>query len=158
MKKVLKRKNDFKPFVKKSNGEVTIMMEYQPISKDMGWCLTHTFTGNPSIDEIKSFVNNRINKQTENKILSGLTYNGKIVWLSMENQQNYEADYILATKTDGKNLPIVIKIGDNSSYEYITFHDIDEYTEFYLKVVSHIRQCIQEGWANKDAIDWTLYQ
>lgn len=157
MKTAIKKLKDFKPIERKSNGNVTIMMEYKPISKDMGKCLIHTFTNNPSMDEIKTFIIEYINSQTDAKILSGLTYQGKMVWLSSENQQNYKSAYDLAIQTNGQILPVTIKVGDTTDYSYITFNTIDELSDFYITGYRHIQSCLEEGWKKKDSIDWSLY-
>ena len=31
-------------------------------------------------------------------------------------------------------------------------------SQFYLGIVSYIKQTISEGWARKDSIDWSAYE
>ena len=51
------------------------------------------FNHKPSDAEIKSTICGWIDEQTRNAILSGFSYEGNTVWLSIENQTNYERDY-----------------------------------------------------------------
>jgi hypothetical protein len=72
-------------------------------------------------------INDYYNKQTDYKIVSGFKWKEKPVWLSSENQFNFKAAYDLAKQTDGANLPVMFKIGEeNGDPVYYTFETIEE--------------------------------
>ena len=106
--------------------------------------MEHRFYSKPTLEEVKTIITNFINEQTDLKILSGLRYDNQLVWLSAENQANYKAAYDLAVQTQGESLPYKVKLGTEDTPVY--------------KVQRHINDTINEGWARKDAIDWSLYQ
>jgi hypothetical protein len=79
------------------------------------------------------------------------------IWLSTENQFNYKAAYDLAVQTNGANLPIVFKFGDDNETVYHEFNDLNEMSEFYMASIAYIQNTLAEGWQKKDSIDWTFY-
>lgn len=114
----------------------------------------------PTIDEIKESILTDINSQTDEKILKGFVWNNKPVWLSSENQFNFKAAYDLAIQTQGQNLPLKFKLGENEDNEpvYHTFSTVEELNEFYLSAIAFIQQCLNEGWKLKDSIDFSVYK
>lgn len=127
---------------------------------EVGYNYRERFDHKPAADEIKSIIISLINKQTDEKILSGFKWNGINVWLSTENQINFKAAYDLAVQTNGTNLPIKFKLGEDAEGNpmYHTFSDIDTFTDFYVSAVKHITSCIGEGWTEKDNINITKFQ
>lgn len=113
-----------------------------------------------TFEEVKEAILSDINAQTDEKILSGFVWNDKPVWLSSENQFNFKAAYDLAVQTEGQSLPVKFKLGENEEGEpvYHTFEDMTEFTDFYTKAIAYINQCLNEGWARKDVIDWNDYK
>lgn len=111
----------------------------------------------PSLEQIKSFILNAINKRTDEKILSGFVWNDNRVWLSSENQFNYKAAYDLAVQTNGANLPTVFKFGDNDNPTYYKFETIEELQDFYTKAMKFINEQLAIGWVKKDSINWGEY-
>lgn len=111
----------------------------------------------PTLEEIKNEIISLINSTVDNNILQGYQYSGKLVWLSSENQFNYKAIYDIAVQTSGENLPTTVKLGTDESPEYVTFNTLDEMKEFVTGFISHIQNALQEGWKEKDSIDWSLY-
>lgn len=150
------------------NGSITIAFDYEPfynIDEDgnktetsLGTWSVHSFPRKPSFAQIQSFILAAINKRTDELILSGFTWNGMQVWLSSENQFNYKAAYDLAVQTNGANLPTVFKFGDNTNPVYHKFDTVEELSDFYMKAMSYINNCLAIGWAKKDAIDWEQYK
>lgn len=116
------------------------------------------FLHKPTMQEIQSVILGWFNKRTDELILSGFTWNGMQVWLSSENQFNYKAAYDLAVQTNGANLPTVFKFGDNTNPVYHKFDTVEELSDFYMKAMSYINNCLAIGWAKKDAIDWEQYK
>lgn len=113
-----------------------------------------------TLEEIKDAICQDINRQTDSKILSGFMWNNNPVWLSTENQFNYKAAYDLAVQTQGANLPIKFKLGEDAEGNpiYYTFTDVATLGDFYIKAMQYIQECLVEGWERKDSIDWNEYR
>lgn len=128
-------------FYKKKNGKVTLKM-------------------------VKKAVWDDINKQTDEKILSGFTWSpdgGETsihVWLSEENQRNFSEAQRIALMMPEAILPVTFKLGEekDGTPVYHEFTTAEELTGFYLGAVAYINQCLAEGWQRKDGIDWEPYQ
>lgn len=112
----------------------------------------------PSLEQIKTFILNAINKHTDEKILSGFVWKDNQVWLSSENQFNYKAVYDVAVQTNGANLPLVFKFGDSENPIYYKFEELEDLQDFYLKALEHINEQLVIGWKKKDSIDWSTYK
>lgn len=113
-----------------------------------------------TLEDIKEAILADINAHTDEKILSGFVWNGKPVWLSSENQFNFKAAYDLAVQTQGQNLPLKFKLGENEDNEpvYHTFNTVEELNDFYLSAIAFIQRCLNEGWELKDSIDFSVYK
>lgn len=116
------------------------------------------FTHKPTDEEIRSTVMDWYNKQTDEAILSGFSWEGNLVWLSAENQFDYKAAYDLAVQTDGATLPVKFKFGTDDQPVYWTFDTLNDLTDFYMAVVRHIQDSLNAGWANKDNFDIEKYR
>lgn len=114
----------------------------------------------PTIDDIKDAIKGDINTMTDDKILSGFMWRNIPVWLSEENQMNFKAAYDLAYQSGGATLPVTFKLGEDGQGEpiYYEFTNMDDFTDFYTKAVAYIQQCLSDGWAEKDSIDWSVYE
>lgn len=112
----------------------------------------------PSLEQIKTFILNAINKRTDEKILSGFVWNDSQVWLSSENQFNYKAVYDVAVQTNGANLPLTFKFGDSENPIYYKFEELEDLQDFYLKALEHINEQLVIGWKKKDSINWEQYK
>ena len=110
----------------------------------------------PTIAEVKADIEALINGEIEKKILSGFEWRGIKVWLSLENQMNFKAAYDLAVQTDGERLPKKMKLGEDEDGRpvYHTFEDLAEFTDFYTKAIAYVSDCLNEGWEEKDSIDY----
>ena len=110
----------------------------------------------PTIAEVKADIEELINAHTDAKILTGFSWNGKPVYLSSENQFNFKAAYDLAVQTSGKTLPVKFKLGEDrrGNAVYHTFEDLAEFTDFYTKAIAYVSDCLNEGWEEKDSIDY----
>ncbi|MBQ4589116.1 MAG: hypothetical protein IJA95_07500 [Bacteroidaceae bacterium] len=98
------------------------------------------------------------NEKIDKKILEGFVWNDMSVWLSTENQFNYKAAYDLAIQTGGMNLPIKFKFGTTDEPVYHTFETLEELSDFYVKAMAYINTCLEEGWIEKDSINWEDYK
>lgn len=114
----------------------------------------------PTIAEIRSDIDNLINSQTDAKILTGFSWNGKPVYLSSENQFNFKAAYDLAFQTGGANLPAKFKLGEDAEGKpvYHTFTKTEVLADFVMKAFAFINAVLKEGWQEKDGIDYSLFQ
>lgn len=115
------------------------------------------FDSKPSLVEIKEAFEEMFNKSTENMITNNFVYDGNNISLTKENQMNYKAAYDLAMQTNGANLPYKIKASKNGVRNYIIFENTVEFTQFYVAMNKFINKCLEDGWAAKDAIDYSVY-
>ena len=122
--------------------------------------LNKTSTNALTLDIVKTAILGDINHRTDEKILSGLVWQDKPVWLSQENQFNFKAAYDLAVQTQGATLPVTFKLGEqeDGTPVYHTFETMEDSTDFYTAAVNHIHQSVADGWLEKDGIDWTPYE
>lgn len=116
------------------------------------------FKHKPSLEKLQEVIKAWFNKQTEDKIIGSFEWNGMPVWLNSENQFNYKTAYDLAVQTNGGSLPIKFKFGTDEVPVYYTFESLEEFTDFYTKAVAHVNTVLNEGWENKDSINWELYK
>lgn len=134
--------------------------------------------GKPTFQMAKNAILEDINSQTDYKILTAFQWtltkgwkmeNGQKVdltgetvnvWLSNENQNNYSEGHSIAEKHADEFLPITYKVSEDGAETaiYEDFEDFETLDRFYLAVAAFKNNTLKEGWAIKDAIDWTPYQ
>lgn len=68
--------------------------------------MEHEFNHQPTIEEVKNIITEYYNHITNQKILTGFSFQGNAVRLSTENQFNYKTAYELAVQTNGATLRI----------------------------------------------------
>lgn len=110
----------------------------------------------PSLAEVKSMVLARINQNVQERILNGLKYRGRMVWLSAENQRNIALDYALAKGGDLQEMPTV-KLGCDDDFELYTFESAEEFVDFAKQVQAHVCQALADGRKEKEGVDWSAY-
>lgn len=163
---MMKRKARKEQFVPYSNNGTSCYISYDfnpvlnknGVDTGLGEWYVSVFKKIPTMDMIKKEILAHYNKKIDDRILSGLTWRGYSIWLSTENQFNYKAAYDVAVQTNGKNLPIVFKFGNNDESIYYEFKDMETITDFYFSFLEYIQKTLKEGWEEKDSIDWSLYQ
>lgn len=113
----------------------------------------------PTINNVKDAVIKDINDRTDEKILSGFVWNDINVYLSSENQRNFSEAQRMASAIPAI-LPLTFKLGEDSEETpvYHTFETAEELNEFYMSAFAYINQCLNEGWQEKDSIDWSEYE
>ena len=112
-----------------------------------------------SLQDVKDAIIADINARTDEKILSGFVWNGKPVWLSAESQTNFSAAEYTASTKNGLGLPVTFKLGEQDGTPvYHEFTTVEELSGFYLQAQAYIKQCLGEGWQEKDSIDWAPYE
>ena len=122
-----------------------------------GWTYRERFTRKPTMEEIKEIIIAQINRNVEEKILCGLVWKDMPIWLSTENQFNYKAAYDLAVQTGGQSLPVKFKFGTDEQPVYHTFTTLDDLQEFYMTSLAFVQQVLDEGWAEKDGLDLSVF-
>lgn len=113
----------------------------------------------PTIEQVKEAVKADIDAQTDAKILNGYEFTPDgaeepiTVWLSKESQTNFSEAHRLQV------IPVKFKLNETEDKRpiYHTFETFEELDRFYKGGVQYINQCLNEGWARKDAIDWQPY-
>ncbi len=112
-----------------------------------------------SLEFIKEAILGDINSRTDQKILSGFVWNDVNVWLSAENQRNFSEAQRMASAIPAI-LPLTFKLGEDAEENpvYHTFETAEELNAFYTSAFAYINQCLNEGWQEKDSIDWSKYE
>lgn len=116
------------------------------------------FDHKPTAEEIKATALSYYNEEVTDVILSGMEYDGALVWLSTENQFNYKAAYDMAVQTDGQSLPVTFKFGSDEEPIYKEFTTLEELRSFYTTCLNYVQTALKEGWNKKDSFDVTLYE
>ena len=155
--------DDFRP-VSEDQSRVVIMYELN-VKEDSGLAEWYQVTfykkkGIPTLEQAKQAVFEDINRQTDEKILTGFVWNDINVWLSEENQRNFSEAQRIAMFSPESIMPVTFKLGEDNEGKpvYHEFETAGELTDFYLHAVAFINQCLTEGWKRKDSIDWTPYE
>ena len=115
---------------------------------------------NISLQDVKDAILDDIDAQTDAKILNGYEFRPDgatepiTVWLSKESQTNFSEAHRLQV------IPVKFKLNETEDKQaiYHTFETFEELDRFYKGGVQYINQCLNEGWARKDAIDWAPYE
>ena len=145
------------------NGEKVIGEDGNPIvtgqrETDLCSALVEAFHEKVTESAARSRLAKYYDSITDWKILSGFEWEGMKVWLSMENQFNYKAAYDLAVQTNGASLPVTFKFGATEEPIYHEFTTVVELTDFYTQAMAHVNSVLADGWAKKDALDWSEYE
>lgn len=121
-----------------------------------GYNMRKNYDHKPTAIELKEDITALIDNCTDSKILQGFRWNEANVYLSTENQMNYKAAYDLAIQTSGATLPVKFKLGEDESGNaiYHTFEELSEFSDFYTKAIAYVSTCLNEGWEEKDSIDY----
>lgn len=162
MSKISGQYNDFH-YISEDESRLIIGYDLKQVSETMyEWYEIYIYKKQKSylsFQDVKDAILDDINSQTDYKILTGLVWNDKPVWLSTENQFNFSEGERKA-KDNPSRLPITYKIGQDSDGNpvYHTFTTVEEITGFYDTCFAYINQCLNEGWQRKDSIYWTPYE
>lgn len=117
----------------------------------------HDFSHRPTADEIKSLYVELVNEDVQKRIREGFFYGNTPVWLSIENQLDYMGAFMLATQTNGQNLPVTFKFGTDDFPVLTNFQTIEDLTAFYYAMNTHIQECVADGWERKSLFDVEPY-
>ena len=103
-----------------------------------------------TFDVVKAAIINDIDERVKEKIISGMVWNGKPVWYSIENQLNFTQAVA----------PVTLKIGEqeDGTAIYEDFDTEEKLTAFCAACNNHKQEALTAGWTEKDGIDWEPYQ
>ena len=168
MLKIINLKSKFIPLLIMGSGRYKLHFgfeQYYEIDEEgnktetnLGTWYETWLSGKPTLEQIKSIVLNTINKEVDQKILSGMIWKDIPIWLSTENQFNYKAAYDLAVMSQGQTLPVVFKFGTSDNPVYYKFETLEDISDFYISAMAYINKTLEEGWNKKDNIDWAVYE
>lgn len=142
--------------VKIGKSKYLLIFGYGVDAAGNGYTMRKYYDHKPEIAELRADIESLINRNTDIAILTKFVWNGKPVWLSAENQMNFKSAYDITVQTNGATLPIKFKLGENANGEpvYHTFTKIEPFTDFILKSFAFINQTLNEGWSEKDSVDY----
>lgn len=144
--------------VRLSDNNYLLIFGYGRVNRDdeQGYNWRKYYDHKPDELELKEDITALIDHFTDERILTGFQWNGGNVYLSQENQMNFKAAYDLAVQTQGATLPIKFKLGEDEDCNpiYHTFAELSEFTDFYTKAVAFIVTALNEGWNEKDSVDY----
>ena len=106
--------------------------------------------GKPSFEQVKAAIIADINERITAKIIGGMTFEEKPVWLSIENQINFTT----------ASAPCRLKIGEEADgtpvyHEFGTKSDLKAFNDACL---AWKNECLEAGRAEKENIDWEPYE
>lgn len=169
MNKVFGKKTDFAP-VKEDASRVIICYGMEEVdAENATWYEIYFYKkqiSQVSLADVNAAIIADINARTDEKILSGFKFEDndgveRVVWLSAENQRNYSEAQRLADKAGSKNYEAVtFKIGEDEEGHacYKTFETLADLNNFYFAVFAYIKQCLADGWTEKDSFDFAPYE
>lgn len=104
----------------------------------------------PTMAEVKTDIEELINEQVQERIRRGIVYETMPVFLSEENQLNFRCV---------PTVPVRFKLGEFSDGKpaYRVFETREELADFNEAIANHIAQCLNTGWDEKDAVDYSAY-
>ena len=112
--------------------------------------MEHDFDHRPTADEIHALYVELVNDEVHQRILTGFVYEGRPVYLSMENQVTFR---------NSMTCPVRLKLGEEADGTpvYYEFTSSSKLTAFQKAVGNHVKECLNEGWKKKDAFDVEPY-
>jgi hypothetical protein len=153
MNKVNGKKTSFAP-VREDGSRITICYGLKKLSGDLyEWFevyLPKKQTAQLTFDVVKQAILADINDKVKTAIISGFVWNDKPVWFSEENQLNFTQGVV----------PVTFKIGEQEDgtpiyHEFTTAEDLKAFND---ACIAWKQQCLTNGYAEKDSIEWTPYQ
>ena len=165
MNKMFGPKECFVP-VREDESRVIVSYDYQEEAdgENATWYEVYFYKktdGKPSIERIKTAIIRDIDARTDDKSEHGYTWAEKPVKLNWENRQNFKAVHDAAAMyPELVTFPKTFKLsdGEDGNAVYHQFESMEELAQFYLGGMAWIETCVNEGFAKKDAFDFTPYE
>lgn len=111
---------------------------------------------NPTEQSIKELLIDYYNLKCQQEIITGMVFEEHPVWLSQENQLNYQAAWDFAKDAE-EMTPLKIKLGTDFQPIYRTFTTKADLQIFISAVHYHIQNTLEKYWEIKDSINWDEY-
>ena len=153
MNKVNGKKTSFAP-IREDGSRITICYGLKKLSgKLYEWFevyLPKKQLSQLTLADVKSAIIGDIDERIKAQIIGGMVWNGKPVWLSIENQLNF------TTAT----APVTLKIGEQEDgiAVYEEFVDAEQLSAFRTACYNHKQAALSAGWQEKDDINWAPYE
>ena len=153
MNKVNGKKTSFAP-IREDGSRITICYGLKKLSKDLyEWLEVYLHKKQLSqltFADVKTAIIADIDERVKTQIIGGMTWNGKPVWLSIENQLNFSQAVT----------PVTLKIGEqeDGTPVYEDFETTEKLAAFCTACNTHKQNTLSSGWSEKDAIDWQPYE
>ena len=153
MNKVNGKKTSFAP-VREDGSRITICYGLKKLNEDLyEWYevyLPKNQLSQLTLADVKSAVIADIDERIKAQIIGGMVWNGKPVWLSIENQLNFT----------NATAPVTLKIGEqeDGTAIYEDFENAEHLADFCTACNNHKQNALTAGWTEKDGIDWAPYE
>lgn len=153
MNKVNGKKTSFAP-IREDGSRITICYGLKKLSgKLYEWLevyLPKKQLSQLTLADVKAAIIDDIDERIKAQIIGGMVWNGKPVWLSIENQLNFA----------NATAPVTLKIGEqeDGTAIYEDFDTEEKLTAFCAACNAHKQNALTAGWAEKDGIDWAPYE
>ena len=153
MNKVNGKKTSFAP-IREDGSRITICYGLKKLSgKLYEWLevyMPKKQLSQLTFDDVKAAIIADIDERIKAYIIGRMTWNGKPVWLSIENQLNFT----------NATAPVTLKIGEqeDGTPVYHTFETQQDIADFCTACTQWTQQQRELGWQEKDGIDWAPYE
>ena len=153
MNKVNGKKTSFAP-IREDGSRITICYGLKKLSGDLyEWLevyMPKKQLSQLTFADVKAAIIDDIDERIKAQIIGGMVWNGKPVWLSIENQLNFT----------NATAPVTLKIGEqeDGTAIYEDFDTEEKLTAFCAACNAHKQNALTAGWAEKDGIDWQPYE
>ena len=153
MNKVNGKKTSFAP-IREDGSRITICYGLKKLSgKLYEWLevyLPKKQISQLTLADVKAAIIDDIDERIKAQIIGGMVWNGKPVWLSIENQLNFT----------NAVAPVTLKIGEqeDGTAVYEDFVDAEQLAAFCTACNNHKQNTLTAGWLEKDSIDWAPYE
>ena len=152
MSKVNGKKNSFSP-IREDGSRIAICYGMHLVNEDLyEWhevYLSVKQLPQLSLDIVKNAIITDIDERVKEQIITGMVWNGKPVWFSIENQLNFS----------NASAPVTLKVGEQDGVaQYEHFENAEQLASFCAACNSHKQSVLTAGWAEQDSIDWKPYE
>lgn len=158
MKKAIGNGSKYIECINPKKNKWKIRWDFQTKEEGIVEYMEEDFDHKPTDDEIKDIIVKWHNSEIDKEIISGFTWNGLPIWLSMENQFNYKTAFDAAVMSNSATLPVKFKFGSDDNPTYYEFKTIEELSDFYYKAIAYVQSVLQKGWNQKDSFNIKNYQ